>query len=110
VGGGILMIHVLVLLFAVPDAEAKGTSLVVILPTAVVGTLRNRHYGNTDLPAAAAAGLSGVVTAFLASQLAVRLEPRVSGILFALLLVAVAGRMLLARDERPPQATAPAGA
>lgn len=101
VGGGILIIPALVLLFAVPDAVAKGTSLVVILPTAVVGTARNLHYGNADLPAAAAAGLSGVITAFLASQLAVRLDPRLSAILFGLLLVMVAARMLLTRDERP---------
>jgi uncharacterized protein len=107
VGGGILIIPVLVLLFAVPDAVAKGTSLVVILPTALVGTARNFVYGNADLPLATATGLSGVVTAYLGSQVAVRLDPRVSAVLFAILLVAVAIRMLLVRDEGRGERPAP---
>lgn len=110
VGGGILIIPALIILFSVPDAVAKGTSLVVILPTAVVGTARNLHYGNADLPAAAAAGLSGVVTAYLASQVAVRLEPRLSAILFGVLLVVVAIRMLLVRDEAHGETPAPSDA
>ncbi len=95
VGGGVVTVPALVILFAVPDPVAKGTSLVVILPTALVGTLRNLRYGNADLAVAAATGVSGVISAFAASQLAVRLEPRTSAVLFAILLLAVSVRMLL---------------
>jgi len=100
VGGGAVIVPALVIFFAIPDAVAKGTSLVVILPTAIVGTYRNARYGNVDLRAAAAVGLVGMVTAFGASQLAIRMDPRLSAVLFSLLLVAVTGRILIVERER----------
>ena len=93
VGGGIIIVPVLVALFSIPDAVAKGTSLVVIVPTAVSGTLRNVRNDNADLRVAAVVGLAGVVSAFLGSQIAVDMDPRTSGILFAVLLTLVAARM-----------------
>lgn len=100
VGGGVIIVPALVIFLSVPDPVAKGTSLVVILPTAVVGTLRNLRHGNTDLAAAAGTGVAGVVSAFLASQLAVRMDPRLSVVLFAGLLVAVAVRLLMVERQR----------
>jgi uncharacterized membrane protein YfcA len=100
VGGGVVIVPVLVILFSVPDPVAKGTSLVVILPTAIVGTLRNLRHGNTDLGAAAATGLGGVVSAYLASRLAVSLDPRLSVVLFGALLVVVAIRLLMVEGRR----------
>lgn len=95
VGGGIVIVPGLVLLFALPDAVAKGTSLLVIVPTAVAGTLSNLRRSNADVPVAAVVGLFGVVSALAASQLSVNLDPTVSSVLFALLLIAVAAQMLL---------------
>jgi uncharacterized membrane protein YfcA len=95
VGGGIVIVPALVLLFGVPDAVAKGTSLLVIIPTAVAGTLSNLRKSNADLPVAAVVGLFGVVSALAASQLSVNLDPTVSSVLFALLLVGFAAHMLL---------------
>lgn len=100
VGGGVVTVPALVLLFAVPDPIAKGTSLVVILPTAIVGTWRNVRYGNADLRVAAATGISGVVSAFGASLLAVRLEPQLSATLFGALLVVVAIRLVVVERRR----------
>jgi uncharacterized membrane protein YfcA len=93
VGGGIVIVPVLVALFLVPDAVAKGTSLVVIVPTAISGTLRNVRNGNADLRVASVVGVAGVVSAFLGSQVALDMDPRTSGILFAILLTLVAARM-----------------
>lgn len=97
VGGGILLIPVLVLGFGLPDAVAKGTSLAVIIPTALAGTVRNVRAGLTDVRAALIVGLAGVASAFLGSRLAIDLPPRVSGALFAALLVVVAARLLWTR-------------
>ena len=99
VGGGIVIVPGLVLLFSVPDAVAKGTSLLVIIPTAVAGTLSNIRRANADLPVAAAVGIFGVASALGASQISVNLDPTVSSVLFGLLLVAVAARMLLGRSR-----------
>lgn len=105
VGGGIVMVPGQVLLFGIADAVAKGTSLAVIIPTAVVGTWSNVQRGNADLRAAAAVGLAGVATAFAASRVAVDLDPTVSAVLFALLLALVSLRMLLQRPDDEAEAT-----
>jgi uncharacterized membrane protein YfcA len=101
VGGGIVMVPGLVILTSVPQEVAKGTSLAVIVPTALVGTVRNARRGDVDLPVALAVGLSGVASSFLASVLSLRLDPVLSAVLFGLLLVAMAVRLLLAARGRP---------
>jgi uncharacterized membrane protein YfcA len=107
VGGGIVLVPAMVVLFSIPAAVAKGTSLVVIIPTGVVGTLRNVRRGHADLGVAASVGLAGVVSAFAASKLSVGLDEQVSNRLFAVLLVAVATRMFAAawrqREQRAQQ-------
>jgi uncharacterized membrane protein YfcA len=100
VGGGVAMIPALVLLLGVPAAMAKGSSLAVILPTAMVGTRRNLARRNADLRVAAVVGLAGTGAAFLASQLSVGLDDRLSNRLFAGLLLAVAAKLLW-NNRRP---------
>lgn len=114
VGGGIVIVPVLVTLFLIPDAVAKGTSLVVIVPTAVSGTIRNVRNGNADVRAALVVGVAGVVSAFLGSRIAIDMDPRTSGILFAILLALVAARLAVtAVRERtrpdPDQNATPTG-
>lgn len=101
VGGGIVMVPALVLLLAEPQVIAKGTSLAVIVPTAAVGTVSNLRARLADLRVAAAVGLAGVIAAYLASILSLRLDPLLSAVLFALLLVAMAIRLLLAARGKP---------
>lgn len=113
VGGGIVIVPALVILLSVPDAVAKGTSLAVIIPTAAVGTLRNLRYRNTDLPLAALVGLFGMGSAFVTSKVSVGLEPRLSSLLFAGLLVLVAAQLLIrsavGSRERTAGARSPPG-
>jgi uncharacterized protein len=112
VGGGIVMVPAMIVLFGIPAVVAKGTSLAVIVPTAVMGTWRNRTKHNTDLRVAAAVGMAGIVSAFAASQVSVGLSETTSNVLFALLIAAVAVRMLfqLRSTRRPRPATDPADA
>ena len=101
VGGGIVMVPGLILLASVSPAVAKGTSLVAIIPTSLVGTLRNIERNDVDLPSSAWIGAAGVVASFAASLLSVNLEPGLSAVLFGILLVAMAIRMLLAARGKP---------
>jgi uncharacterized protein len=101
VGGGILMVPGLVLLISVSQVVAKGTSLAVIIPTALAGSAGNLRAGRVDLRSAAIVGTVGAACSFLASLLSVRLDPVVSAVLFAVLLVAMAVRLLLAARGRP---------
>jgi uncharacterized membrane protein YfcA len=94
VGGGVVMVPAMVVGFGIPAAVAKGTSLAVIIPTSIMGTLRNRSNSNVDLRLAAVVGIAGVVSAYLASKISVGLSETTSNRLFAALLTAVAIRMV----------------
>lgn len=98
IGGGVIVVPGLILLLGVSDVVAKGTSLALIVPTALVGTVANVRRGNAHLPTAAWVGLSGMVTSYVFAEVSLGLDPRVSVPLFALLLVVVAARMLLRRS------------
>jgi len=101
VGGGVVMIPAMILLLSISPVLAKGTSAAVIVPTALIGTWRNRSTGNVDLRAAWIVGVAGIVTAALGGLLADRMSDQVSNVLFATLLLIVAGRLLwqLGRDR-----------
>ena len=96
VGGGVIVVPALVLLFELGDVTAKGTSLLVVLPTAIVGTLRNLRHDNVDLRGALLIGTGGMLSAFGGGLLAGVIAPEVSAWLFAGLLMIIALR--LARD------------
>jgi uncharacterized membrane protein YfcA len=109
VGGGIVMVPALILVLAEPQVIAKGTSLAVIVPTAAAGTISNLRAGLTDLRVAAVVGGAGVLAAYGASLLALRLDPLLSAVLFAALLVAMAVRLLLAARGKPVPGETPGG-
>lgn len=102
VGGGIVMVPGQTLLFAIPDVLAKGTSLAVIVPTSLLGTMRNARFGNVDMRLATVVGLAGVVSSYLGARLSLQLSPTVSSVLFALLLLVAAARMVY-RQLRSPR-------
>lgn len=108
VGGGIVMVPVMIVGFDMSAALAKGSSLAVIVPTAIMGTWRNAKKGNVDLPVAIVAGLAGVASGFLAGLLSVAMPDALSNTLFAVLLVLVALRMTwqLIRGEQEPEPAA----
>lgn len=95
VGGGIVTVPGLVLLLSEASALAKGTSLLVILPTALTGTWRNTKHLLVDWRVAAAVGAAGALFSFVSSRISVGLDETLSNRLFALLLIVVAGRTVL---------------
>lgn len=96
VGGGVIVVPALVLIFELGDVTAKGTSLLVVLPTAIVGTLRNLRHDNVDLRGALLIGTGGMLSAFGGGLLAGVIAQEISAGLFAGLLMIIALR--LARD------------
>jgi len=83
------------LVFGTSDLVAKGTSLLMMIPTAVSGTIGNVRRGNVDLVAAAMIGLAACTTTALGAWIAVHVDPLVANILFALFLTVIAGQMAL---------------
>lgn len=89
VGGGIIMVPILTFVAGFPLVLAKGTSLAVIVPTSIVATLRNRQLGTTAVSAGMIVGVTGIVSAYLGTQIALVLDTAIAAGLFALLLAAV---------------------
>lgn len=73
VGGGVLFVPVLTLILGLSQAEAEGTSLLAMIPVALVGSIRQYRRGLIDLRQVAAigafSGLGAVIGATLANNL-----------------------------------------
>ncbi|MGC5224001.1 sulfite exporter TauE/SafE family protein [Micromonospora sp. DT81.3] len=95
VGGGIIVVPVLVLVFGASDLIAKGTSLLMMIPTAVSGTIGNIRRRNTDLRAAALIGVAACTTTALGAWIATIIDPLLGNILFAAFLTFIAVQMAL---------------
>ncbi|GAA2886522.1 sulfite exporter TauE/SafE family protein [Microbacterium esteraromaticum] len=95
VGGGVVVVPVLMLGFGTSDLVAKGTSLLMMIPTAVSGTIGNLRHHNVDLVAAGVIGVSACTTTALGAWLATLIDPLTGNILFALYLVFIAVQMAL---------------
>jgi len=107
IGGGLMTVPILVVLFHVSPALAKGTSLAVVIPTAFTGTLQNFRNKNADLSAAGIVSITGIFSAIGGSWLATQMDDVLANFLFAVLLIFIAARMLL--QLRKMSATAVAG-
>jgi len=94
VGGGIIVVPVLILVFGAAAPIAKGTSLLIALIAGTAGSWRNYRNHNIDIPVALKIGLAGIPTALIGAQLAMVMSDQVSTILFAILLVITAVRLL----------------
>jgi uncharacterized membrane protein YfcA len=74
VGGGIVMVPAMVLLLKMDVKLAVGTSLAVIIPTALSGTFKHLQLGNVDLKVA----LSLVPAAMIGSYIGAYLTSHIS--------------------------------
>ncbi len=93
VGGGVIVVPALIFLFGTSDLIAKGTSLLMMIPTAISGTVGNVKRRNVDLVAAALVGVAACTTTALGAWIATLLSPLVANILFACFLTFIAAQM-----------------
>ncbi|MEJ1154963.1 sulfite exporter TauE/SafE family protein [Microbacterium marmarense] len=93
VGGGIIVVPALILLFGTSDLIAKGTSLLMMIPTAISGTVGNLRRSNVNLFAAAIIGGAACTTTAVGAWFATLLDPFAANILFALFLTFIAVQM-----------------
>jgi uncharacterized membrane protein YfcA len=100
-GGSILTLPVLVYLAGIPPREAVGLSLLVVGTAAAVGAFQRSRAGEVHLKAAGMFVLSGMTGAALGAKLTHLLSPTALMLTFAALMVAVALRMLLAKNSAP---------
>lgn len=96
IGGGVIAVPALVAVFGASDLLAKGTSLAVMIPTGVVGTVSNARAGVVDVRAGLVVGVTATVASVPGVALALIMPPRLSGVLFAVLLLAAAAQLTVA--------------
>jgi hypothetical protein len=92
-GGGIIFVPALVVLFGFDQHIAQGTSLAVIFPTAIVATIAHTRRGNVRWPLAIPIGLAGIIGAVFGAQIALRLDPDLLRRMFGIFLLLLAARM-----------------
>ncbi len=102
IGGGVLMVPAMVLITGFDQHGAQGTSLLVIIPAAAFGSFTHHRHGRLALRDATWLAVGGVVGALLGSLTALSLDEDLLRRLFAVLLLAIAARMLLTRPQATP--------
>ena len=95
VGGGILFVPVLAILLDHSQIEAEATSLLAIVPVAIVGAWRQSSYGNMRLSDGIWIGILSVVGVGAGTVVANALSQRALEIGFAILMLIVAGQLML---------------
>ena len=94
VGGGIFMVPFLLHVAGFTQAQAAGTSLAVVLPTAIAGVLAMHRRGVGDVRFGLRIGVLGAAGAFAGAQLALTLDGTVVQVIFAVLLVITGVRLI----------------
>jgi uncharacterized membrane protein YfcA len=100
VGGGVLFVPGLVFVAGLSQVDAEATSLLAIIPVALLGAARQRRYGNVRLGEGILIGVLSLAAAVAGVALANVLSGRTLRVLFALLMLGVA--VQLVREARRP--------
>lgn len=95
IGGGVIIVPLLVVLFGASDLVAKGTSLLVVIATGMSGTVANVRRKNVDPPAALVIGGAAALATPVGVWTAHALSPEIANIVFAVFLALVIIRMLV---------------
>ncbi len=94
VGGGIVFVPALVVLFGYDQHLAQGTSLAVIVPTVIVGAWVHARAGRVVWRSAIPIGLGGIAGGLIGGMIALAIDADVLRRMFAVMLVLTAFRML----------------
>ena len=93
VGGGALFVPALTIGLGLSQLDAEATSLLAIIPVALVGAIRQRRHGNVDVRTGAVVGMLGVTGAAAGAVLANAVPQRALEVTFALFILFVASQL-----------------
>jgi len=100
VGGGLVMVPFMVLALGSDQHLAEGTSLLVIVPTAIVGVIAHTRRGYVSFKHAALLAVGGVVGSFLGATLALQLEEGALQVIFGAFLALMGVRTVVQALKR----------
>lgn len=95
IGGGIVMVPFIALVLERSQHLAEGTSLLVIIPTAIAGVIAHHKRGYVSFRLGAILAAGGVVGAFFGARIALSLNHQVLENVFALFLIVMGVRIIL---------------
>lgn len=111
IGGGVLIIPVIGMLYALDQQVAQGTTLVMVVPNVLFAFWRYRRRVGVDLRIAVTLGLSALLATYPVARIATGLDPRDLRLAFAGFLVLLAAiiawratRDAIGPPRRPPLA------
>jgi len=97
VGGGVIIVPALIIIFGMATKSAIGTSLAIIIPTALMGTFLHYRQGNVNLEIA----IFVAIAAIIGSQIGVYLNTITPAFalkkIFGVLLIVIALKMILGK-------------
>jgi uncharacterized membrane protein YfcA len=102
IGGGALFVPGLVIFLDLQQVDAEATSLLAIVPVALLGAWRQRRYGNVRLRDGLVVGVLAIPGAALGVVLVNVLPERAVEICFGLLLLFVAWQLVRADGSEDP--------
>ncbi len=97
IGGGTILVPAMVLLLNVPQHVAQGVSLASIIITAAVGTVAHVRYGNVVYRVAFVVAPIAATLGAIGATVAGSLDPLLLRRIFAVVIIALGGRMLLVK-------------
>ncbi len=101
VGGGVLFVPGLVLFLGLGQHQAEATSLLAIVPVAIVGTIRQDRYGNVRRGDAIVMGALSLAGAGAGVAVANALSGEALRVAFALLILVVAAQLVRTTLREP---------
>jgi hypothetical protein len=107
VGGGILFVPTLTLVLGLTQIHAEASSLLAILPAAIVGAWRQARYGNVRWRPALVIGVAAIAGVEAGVQIAEALPQDVLRRLFGALMLLVAAQVAWRVLRRPTYASRP---
>jgi uncharacterized protein len=94
IGGGIAMVPFMVLLLERTQHLAEGTSLLVIIPTAIAGVIAHHKRGYVSFRLAGLLAAGGVFGAYLGARLALEIDQATLSRVFAVFLAIMGVRII----------------
>jgi uncharacterized protein len=102
VGGGVLFVPALTVFLGLTQVDAEATSLLAIMPMAIVGAWRQHGYGNVCARDGGMLGAAAIPGAIAGVAIVNVVPERVVQVAFASLMLVIAWRMVRERPRAEP--------
>lgn len=94
-GGGIIMVPAMVYFLSMDQHTSQGTSLLAIIPTALIGSVIYAHNGNMNLDYVFWIALGGLIGAHAGSFFALKFSEKTLKTIYAVFLIFVGMKMIV---------------